>query len=90
MFPRLDTGRGAYVTLRSARHSCLYSPECLEKLSEKGSSNARSLGSAAIRGTKGAEKRLLGGPQGHALDASEAFRTVSEVTFSEVRIQDPA
>jgi hypothetical protein len=49
----------------------------LLKLSEKGSSNARSPDSAAIRSTKWAEKCLLGGPQGYALDASEAFRTVS-------------
>jgi hypothetical protein len=43
-------------------HSCFFK-QSLEKLSEKGSSNARSPDSAAIRGTKGAEKRLLGGPQ---------------------------
>ena len=39
----------------------------LLKLSEKGSSNARSPDSAAIRGTKRAEKCLLGGPQGATL-----------------------
>jgi hypothetical protein len=53
------------------------SENSVEKLSEKGSSNARGPDSAAIGGTKRAEKRLLGGPQGYALDASEAFRTVS-------------
>jgi hypothetical protein len=53
----------------------------LPKLSQKGSSNARSLGSAAIGGTKRAEKCLLVGPQGYALDASEAFRTVSLKLF---------
>ena len=54
----------------------------LLKLSEKGSSNARSPDSAAIGGTKRAEKCLLGGPQGYALDAPEAFRTVSLGNFA--------
>jgi hypothetical protein len=36
------------------------------------------------------EKPLFGGPPGYAASSSEAFRTVSEGVFSEVRLHDPA
>jgi hypothetical protein len=41
----------------------------------------------SINRAKWAEKCLLRGSEGYALDASEAFRTVSEGVFSEVRGQ---
>jgi hypothetical protein len=56
----------------------------VEKLSEKGVSNAPSVDLAAIWRAKWAEKPLFGGPQGYAACPSDPFRTVSEGEFSEV------
>ena len=63
-----------------------YSPKCLEKLSEKGYEHCFERGFRSCTEAKKREKHLLGGPQSHAVDASGAFRTVSEGVFSEVRI----
>ena len=61
----------------------LCSPSRLERLSEKGTSNALIVDLAGIRRAKWTEKPLFGDPQGYAASASEAFRTVSEEVFSE-------
>jgi hypothetical protein len=63
----------------------LYSPECLERLSEKGMSNTPTVNLGGVRRPKWREEHLLSRPQGHAVAASGAFRTVSEGVFSEVR-----
>ena len=47
---------------------------------KRGSNNASSVDLPSIRRAKWAEKRLLGRPEGYAIDASEAFRTVSPRT----------
>jgi hypothetical protein len=64
----------------------VYSPECLEKLSEKGFEQRSEHGFVRYGEGEGAKKCLLGGPQSCALDTSEAFRTVSEGVFSEVHL----
>jgi hypothetical protein len=61
----------------------------LEKLSEKGYEQRSEHGFGRYKEGEGAEESVLGGPQSCAIDASEAFRTVSEEGFSEVRMQDP-
>src|SRR5829696_6388924 len=58
----------------------------VERLSEKGTSNAPIVDLAGLRRAKWTEKLLCGDLQGYAASASEAFRTVSEVVFSEVRL----
>ena len=55
-----------------------YSPSCLEKPSEKGYEQRSERGFGRYEEDEGAEKSLLGGPSGYAIDASEAFRTVSD------------
>jgi hypothetical protein len=58
----------------------------LLKLSEKGYEQRSEHGFGRYKEGEGAEESVLGGPQSCAIDASEAFRTVSEEGFSEVRI----
>jgi hypothetical protein len=58
----------------------------VEGLSEKGASNAPIVDLAGLRRAKWTGKPLCGDLQGYAASASEAFRTVSEGVFSEVRI----
>jgi hypothetical protein len=72
-------------SLRLLDVSCLYSPSCRERLSEKGTSNSPSEDLAAIRSAKWTEKPLPGGPLGSAGSVSETFRTVSEPAFSEIQ-----
>src|SRR5829696_6115807 len=57
----------------------------VERLSEKGTSNAPIVDLAGLRRAKWTEKLLCGDLQGYAASASEAFRTVSEEVFSDVR-----
>ena len=56
----------------------------VEKLSEKGTSNAPTVKLAGMRRAKSAKRELLGSPQGYATSTSKPFRTVSEGEFSEV------
>jgi hypothetical protein len=56
----------------------------VERLSEKGASNAPIVDLAGLRRAKSTGKPLCGDLQGYAASASDAFRTVSEVVFSEV------
>jgi hypothetical protein len=63
-----------------------HSPNRVEKLPEKGMSDAPTVNLAGIRRSKRVEKHRLGGLQGYAASTSEAFRTVSEDAFSEVRM----
>jgi hypothetical protein len=63
-----------------------YAPECVERLSEKGPSEASKAASGIVRRAKRAENGAHGGPQGRAEVASGAFRTVSEGDFSEGRL----
>jgi hypothetical protein len=49
----------------------------LEKLSEKGHEHCSDHGFGRYTEPKWSEKPLLGGPQGYAVDAPGAFRTVS-------------
>ena len=72
---------------KSRPFRCPYSPKCLEKLSEKGCEHPSNPEFGWYTEDEMAEKPLLGGPQGYAVGASEAFRTVSEEKFSEVDIQ---
>jgi hypothetical protein len=58
----------------------------LLKLSEKGCEQRSEHGFGRYKEGEGAEESVLGGPQSCAIDASEAFRTVSEGAFSEVRV----
>jgi hypothetical protein len=62
-----------------------YSPNLVEKLSEKGYEQRSEPVFGRIREPKRSEEPLLGGPEGYAVGASETFRTVSEKEFSEVR-----
>src|SRR5215217_6163906 len=59
----------------------------LEGLSEKGASNAPIVDLAGLRREKWTEKPLCGDLQGYAASASEAFRTVSEGEFCELRLE---
>ena len=65
----------------------LYSPECVEKLSEKGYERPSEHVFGPIQKPKWAKEPLFCGPEGYTLGASETFQTVSEGEFSEVRLQ---
>ena len=54
-----------------------YSPECVEKLSEKVSEQPSEGGSGRYEESKWGEIDLLGGLWGYATGACKAFRTVS-------------
>ena len=61
------------------------SENSVQKLSEKGFEQRPERGFGRCKEGEGVEKSLLGDLSGYAIDASEAFRTVSEGAFSEVR-----
>jgi hypothetical protein len=79
---RKQCGPGSYGVL--APYLPLFT-NLVERLSEKGTSNAPIVDLAGLRRAKWTGKPLCGDLQGYAASASEAFRTVSEVVFSEVR-----
>jgi hypothetical protein len=53
---------------------------------KRGTSNAASVHLAGIWRVEWTEKPLFGGPPGYAASSSEAFRTVSEGAFHELRL----